>query len=84
MKNVTISLDDEVYRRARVIAAQRDTSLSAMVKKFLLSLPSEAAMPRNLEHEQEILLDSIWERHSGFSASENLSRDELHDRHAVR
>ena len=37
-----------------------------------------------MKEEQEALLDSIWARHAGFSASENLSRDELHDRHAFR
>jgi len=84
MKNITVALDDETYRRARIVAAQRDASVSALVKRFLLSLGAESAAPRNLKEEQESLLDSIWARHAGFSASENVSRDELHDRHALR
>ena len=84
MKNITIALDDDTYRRARVVAAQRDASVSALVKRFLLSLAAESGAPRNLKEEQESLLDSIWARHTGFSASENLTRDELHDRHALR
>jgi hypothetical protein len=35
MKNLTIALDDETYRRARIRAAEQGTSVSAMVKRFL-------------------------------------------------
>ena len=35
MKNITVSVPDDVYRNARVAAAQRDTSLSALVVTYL-------------------------------------------------
>ena len=35
MKNVTISLDDETHRNARIRAAELGTSLSALVKDYL-------------------------------------------------
>lgn len=35
MKNVTITLDEEVARWARIRAAERDTSLSRLVGKLL-------------------------------------------------
>ena len=35
MKNVTIALDDETHKAARVYAAQHGTSLSALVKGYL-------------------------------------------------
>lgn len=38
MKNVTISLDDETYRAARIRAAELGTSLSALVKEYLNGL----------------------------------------------
>jgi hypothetical protein len=38
MKNVTIALDDEVHRRARIRAAELGTSLSALVKDYLNGL----------------------------------------------
>ncbi|MCC6482796.1 MAG: hypothetical protein LKF30_00140 [Sphingobium sp.] len=38
MKNVTISLDDETHRKARIRAAEMGTSLSALVKQYLESL----------------------------------------------
>jgi len=80
MKNITLSLDDETYRKARIIAASRDSSVSALVKKFLLSLTAETEAPRDLNREQEALLDSLWEKYPDFKASENLSRAALHER----
>ena len=38
MKNVTIALDDETHRRARIKAAEMGTSLSALVKSYLTNL----------------------------------------------
>lgn len=38
MKNVTIALDDETHKAARVYAAQHGTSLSALVKDYLQGL----------------------------------------------
>ncbi|MBA4748459.1 MAG: hypothetical protein H2056_07075 [Sphingopyxis sp.] len=45
MKNVTIALDDETHRRARIRAAEMGTSLSALVKEYLTNLGSDGAYP---------------------------------------
>jgi len=42
MKNITISIDDETYRRARLWAAERGTSVSAIVKCILTTLPARS------------------------------------------
>ena len=42
MKNITVAIDDETYRRARIWAAERDTSVSAIVKCILTTLPARA------------------------------------------
>lgn len=39
MRNITVTVPDDVYRRARVWAAERDTSLSAVVKYLLETMP---------------------------------------------
>jgi hypothetical protein len=44
-------VDDETYRRARTKAAERNTSLSAMVKHFLVELVSEESAERCLERQ---------------------------------
>lgn len=41
MKNITLKIDDDAYRKARILAARRGTSVSGMVREFLVSLDSE-------------------------------------------
>ena len=76
MKNVTVSLDDATYRRARMIAAERDTSISALVKEFLIGLGSGESQVERLKREERALRERI----TSFRASDKQSRDELHDR----
>jgi plasmid stability protein len=78
MKNVTVSLDDETYRRARIIAAQRETSVSALVRRFLHELASGESETERLKREERELRRQI----TVFRASDRLSRDEVHDRGA--
>lgn len=76
MKNITVSVPDEVYRAARVRAAQRDTSVSALVAEYLASLTRGEAEFVRLADQQRRITDGI-ER---FSASDRLDRSALHDR----
>ncbi|MGA2218406.1 MAG: hypothetical protein ABSG51_09995 [Terracidiphilus sp.] len=39
MRNITVSVDDGVYHRARLFAAEYDTSVSALVAGYLENLP---------------------------------------------
>jgi hypothetical protein len=41
MKNITVSISDELYLIARIWAAQNGTSVSKLVKDFLESIPDE-------------------------------------------
>lgn len=76
MKNITVSLDDETYRRARMAAAQRDTSVSALVKRFLQQLGSEETEIERLKREERALRERI----TAFRAADRLSRDDVHRR----
>jgi len=78
MKNITVSLDDDTYRRARTIAAQRDTSVSALVKQFLLDLASSESEGERLKRQER----ELRERITDFDASDRLSRDDVHRRRA--
>lgn len=44
-KNITVKIDEETYRRARVRAAKRGTSVSAMVRDFLASQEEQDTDP---------------------------------------
>ena len=79
VKNITVSVDDEVYRLARIRAAENDRSVSSMVREFLCSLiGGESDFERRKRLERETLA-----KITAFTASDRLTREEVHDRHAV-
>jgi hypothetical protein len=80
MKNITVAVDDDTYRKARIAAARQDSSVSAMVKRFLQDLCAEEEAVRDLRQQQEALLDAIWQRHPSFTTADNLPRDAVHER----
>jgi|HubBroStandDraft_6_1064221.scaffolds.fasta_scaffold2598514_1 plasmid stability protein len=87
VKNITVALPEDVYRSARIRAAERDTSVSALVREFLLQLGSgESEFDRKKSHQDEIL-QAIQNRGNAageFSAKGRLKRDAVHDRNALR
>jgi hypothetical protein len=76
IKNVTVSLDDETWRRARIRVAEANTSVSALVKRFLNELGSGEGALERLKREERALRAGI----KGFSARDNLTRNEVHRR----
>jgi len=76
VKNITVTLDDETYRRARIKAAEMETSVSALVKKFLSELAAEESEFERLKKMEQALRDRVVT----FRASDRLSRDEVHER----
>lgn len=79
VKNVTVSLPEEIYRRARIKAAERDTSLSALVRDFLLRLgEKESDFERRRKLQAEVLAGV-----RRFRGGDRLSRSAVH-RRAVR
>lgn len=81
MKNITVSLDDETYRRARMKAAERNSSVSALVKGFLLQLTAEESEFERRKRLQRETLAAIASH--AFRAADHLSRDEIHERDAL-
>jgi plasmid stability protein len=79
VKNITVSVPDEVYREARIRAAELGSSVSVLVSEYLQSLSGQAARFTRLEAQQRQVQDEI-ER---FRGADRLGRDEVHDR-AVR
>jgi hypothetical protein len=80
VKNVTISLPNDVYRRARIWAAARDMSLSALVRELLMKLGNEETDSERRKRLQAEVLGSI----ARFKAGDRLSRDDTHARARLR
>jgi len=78
MKNITVSVDDETYRRARLKAAMEDTSVSALVRNFLAGIAKGESEADRLKRDEARLRDSI----RAFRASDRLDRDAIHARDA--
>lgn len=76
MKNITLSVDDETYRLARIGAAERNTTVSALVRDDLRGL----ARPANAGPDPAQALFSALDRAQGVRAADRLSRDQAHDR----
>ena len=79
MKNITVSVPDDVYRGARIRAAERGSSVSALVADYLRSLSERETEFARLETQQRRVQEEI----ARFSARDRLARDELHAR-AIR
>jgi hypothetical protein len=76
VKNITVSLPDDVYRRARVKAAEQDTSVSALVREFLWRLANDPGDAERRRQLQDAVIASI----PSFRASDRLDRPDVHTR----
>ena len=80
MKNITVTVDDDVHRRARIRAAERDTSVSAVVREFLIHWSGEETEFERLKRLQNETLNDI----DTFRAGDRLPRDDIYSRGRVR
>lgn len=79
MKNITVAVPEDVYRTARIKAAEQGRSVSALVAEYLRSLSDDDAEFARLHTLQQQTQAEI----SRFRAADRIGRDEVHDR-AVR
>ena len=96
MRNITVSIDEETYRLARIRAAELDTSVSALVRDYLKSLVEDGTggtasgsrgAKKEAEHRRELMRQVFQDfeaRGVGLRMSENLTREELYDRARAR
>jgi hypothetical protein len=80
MKNITLSVPNEIYRKARLAAAKRETSVSAMVAVIL----EELATGRPKHTGRAAAIDAAFDAVSDFEASDRLTREQVHDRALIR
>ena len=95
MKNITLSVDEETHRLARIRAAELGTSVSALVRGYLKTLVREQADETEANEQgaeteserrrrllNEVLAD-FDARGVGLRMAENLPREALYDRNAL-
>ena len=94
MRNITVSVDDDTHRGARIRAAELDTSVSALVRDYLRRLarrpsdgPGLPAVEPARERRSRLLDEIVGEITAdggGLRMSDNLPRDALYERDAPR
>lgn len=80
MKNITLSVDDETYRQARIRAAEQGTTVSALVRNYLNALSERGAA----QTDSAGALFAALDRAGAYQASARMSREEVHARGRVR
>ena len=75
-QNLTITLDRQIIRKAKIVAARRDTSISGLVAQQIELLVAEEEAYERAERQAMALLEQGF--HLGGSAP--ASREELHER----
>ncbi len=77
MSNITFKADDEIIKKARKVAIEKNTTLTQMLRDYLDSIAS-------LEDEKQTTamfrLEKTFEQHSRDMGKRNWRREELHER----
>jgi hypothetical protein len=76
MKNVTIAIDEATLRDARRIAAERSTSLNALIRDFLERLTHREAEARRARRR----IEELCRESTAEVGERGWTRDELHER----
>jgi metal-responsive CopG/Arc/MetJ family transcriptional regulator len=76
MKNVTISLDESLLRDARRIAADRSTTLNAMIRGFLEELADRESQA---VHARKRIVE-LCRASRAKAGPRTRTRDDLHER----
>ena len=76
MKNVTIALEESLLREARRIAADRSTTLNAMIREFL----EELARRESRAGKARRRIIELCRESRAEVGPQTWSRDELHER----
>lgn len=76
-RNITLSMPDELVRRAKILAAQRDTSVSGLVARLLEQLVGDVRDYDDVAaQERRLMQEGI-----GLRVGEiTWPRDEVHER----
>lgn len=87
MRTITLSVDDETYRRSHIRAAELGTSVSALVRDYLGTLATASAgsssAKTSLERRRHLLrevTEDFERRGVGLEMAGSLPRSELYDR----
>jgi DNA polymerase IIIc chi subunit len=77
-QNITLAIPKSLLRKAKVVAAERQTSLSALLTQLLIDLVKQEDQYEQARQRSLALLEQGF--HLGTQGKITWSRDELHER----
>jgi hypothetical protein len=75
--NIAMSLDNELIKKARKIAIDKDTSLTGLIRKYLQELVEQEEQSNATAAAE---LESLFRQSKAVVGRKTWSRDDLHDR----
>jgi hypothetical protein len=77
MKNITLAIEDEVLNKVRILAAEKRTTVNALVREFLADL---ANRDERLAEARKQLLQLMDTSKGRMAPDWKFDREETHDR----
>jgi hypothetical protein len=77
MKNITLSIDDKILEKVRIVAAHKRTTVNAMVRGFLAEV---AGRDEQLAEAKKQLLQLIDASKGRMAPGWKFDREETHER----
>lgn len=77
MQNITLSVDEKIIKKVRRIALERETTLTALVREYLIGLTS------SYDSEKDTAIDKLersFDIYSREIGEQTWNREELHER----
>ncbi len=81
MANLTIAIEDDLLRKARLKAVEEDTSVNAVVREFLREFLREYTGNASARLESAKRLIALAHEHATELGPITWKREELYDRH---
>jgi hypothetical protein len=76
MANITLKIDDDLFMKARHLAAEKNTSFNAIIREKI-----EEFVSQDSRIETSLMgLDSFYNRCNARIGTKNWTRDEIHER----
>ena len=76
-KNITMSMNIELLKKAKKIAIDKNTTISSLIRNFLQQLVEREELQRNQAAAE---LESLFNAAGAQVGIKNWSRDNLHER----
>jgi plasmid stability protein len=80
MKNITVTVDDDLYRRARIRAAEEGTTVSAVVKGIIREFAEKESEFERLARMEREMRAELFASGRGVRAADRMTREEVHER----